>query len=249
MRNPLLILLLCGLYIATAGAQSTDENSQASTEEPSEQASSEPTLASLASEADFIGVVQVDTTEYETVRDLPSEGFAILRVLVAYRHPGEVLDAPGSIDVFEDGFGKDACYYPERQNEGRRYLAFLKERTGKDEQGKEKSGYRGMKPGCMLPVLIAADNRFALRFPVPGVDIQDRSVIRKIDFADPDAFVIGGREVSYTHVEYMVEQNWMRKADDDRYVYTTGIYLSDARRLMNPGENEDANAPEGQNGD
>lgn len=233
MRNPLLILLLCGLYIAAAGAQSNEESDAPASDDPPEQASSEPTLASLASEADFIGIVQVDATEYETVRDQPSEGFAILRVLVTYRHPGEVLEAPESLDVYEDGFGNDACYYPERQNEGRRYLAFLKERTGKDDQGEEKTGYRGMKPGCMLPVLIAADNRFALLFPVPGVDIQDRSVIRKIDFADPDAFVIAGEEMRYTEVEYMAEHNWLRKADDDRHVYTTGIYLSDARRLMN----------------
>lgn len=234
MRKPLSFLLICVLYIAPVGAQSNEEDAQTGPDDDTraEQQAPEPTLASLAREADFIGIAKVDTTEYETVRDLPSEGFAILRVLVTYRHPGEVLDAPESIDVHEDGFGKDACYYPERRNEGRRYLVFLKERTGKNEEGEEKTGYRGMKPGCMLPVLISADNRFALRYPVPGVDIQDRSVIQEIEFADPDAFITAGQELSYTRAEYMVENGWLREADGDRHIYTTGIYLSDARQLM-----------------
>ncbi len=235
MRKVPLILLLCGLYIAPAGAQSNEDNAQAATDDNTQsgEEASEPTLAELASGADFIGIAKVDTTEYETVRELPSEGFAILNVLVAYRHPGEVREAPGSIDVYEEGFGKDACYYPERQNEGRRYLVFLKERTGNDEDGEEKTGFKGMKPGCMLPVLITDDNRFALRFPVPDVEIRDRSVIRKMDFADPDAFITAGQTLSYTRVDYMFENGWLRQADDDRHVFTTGIYLRDARRLMN----------------
>lgn len=235
MRYIPLTLLLCSLYIAPAGAQSNEEADRAASEEAdsqSGQSTSEPTLASLARGADFIGLVKVDTTEYETIRDLPNEGFAILRVLVTYRHPGDVREAPGSIDVYENGLGNDTCYYPERQNEGNRFLVFVNKRTGKDEQGEKKEGYESTRPGCMIPVFVTEDNRYALRYPIPGLDIRDRSVIRKIEFADPDAFVTAGRNMSFTSVDYMVENGWLREADGDRYVFTTGIYLNEARRLM-----------------
>lgn len=234
MRKTLLIWLLCGLYIAPALAQSNEEGNQPTSEQntQAEQSEAVPTLASLAREADFIGIVKVDTVEYETMRTLPSEGFAILRVLVTYRHPGDVLEAPDIIEVHEQGFDENACYYPERENEGRRYLAFLNERTGKDEDGEEKTGYKGTKPGCMLPVLVTADNRFALRYPIPEVDIDDRSVIQKMEFADPDAFVTAGDDLSFASVDYMVENDWLSQVDEDRHRFTTGIYLDDARSLM-----------------
>lgn len=247
MRKTLLIWLLCGLYIAPALAQSNEEADQPTSEQnaQAEQSEAEPTLASLARGADFIGIVKVDTVEYETMRTLPSEGFAILRVLVTYRHPGDVLEAPNIIEVYEKGFDDDACYYPERENEGRRYLAFLNERTGKDEDGEEKTGYKGTKPGCMLPVLVTADNRFALRYPVPEVDIRDRSVVQKMDFADPDAFVTAGDDLSFSSVDYMVENDWLNEVDEDRHRFTTGIYLDDARPLMKldeePGPSGDGN--------
>lgn len=247
MRKTLLIWLLCGLYIAPAPAQSNQEEDNAGADgDPAGQEAPEPTLASLARGADFIGIVKVDTTEYETMRDLPSKGYAVLRVLVTYRHPGEVLEAPEIVEVHDEGFSEDACYYPERENEGRRYLAFLRERTGEDEEGREKTGYEGTKPGCMLPVLVTADNRFALRYPVPGVDIRDRSVIRKLEFADPDAFVTAGDDLSFTRTDYLVENGWLQEADADRYRYTTGIYLDDARALV--GLEEDA-TPAGDDGD
>lgn len=242
MRKTLLIWLLCGLYIAPALAQSNEEDDRPASGEnaQAEQTEGEPTLASLARDADFIGILKVDTVEYETMRTLPSEGFARLRVLVTYRHPGEVLEAPDIVEVHEEGFGDDTCYYPERENEGRRYLAFLNERTGKDEDGEAKTGYKGTKPGCMLPVLVTADNRFALRYPVPGVDIRDRSVIQKMDFADPDAFVTAGDDLSFTRVDYMVENDWLKRVDEDRHRFTTGIYLDDARPLMNLDEEPDS---------
>lgn len=249
MRKTLLLLLLCGLYIAPAPGQSNQDDDQTAAEADAQagQEEPEPTLSSLASGADFIGIVQVDTLEYETMRDLPSEGYAILRVLVTYRHPGEVLEAPEIIEVHEEGFEPDACYYPERQNEGRRYLVFLEERTGEDDEGRDKDGYEGTRPGCMLPVLITADNRFALRYPVPDVDIRDRSVVRKMDFADPDAYVTAGDDLSYTRVDYMVENGWLQEADGNRHLFTTGIYLDDARTLMGLEEN---GAPAGEeNGD
>jgi hypothetical protein len=250
MRKTLLIWLLCGLYIAPALAQSNEEGDQPTSEQnaQAEQNEAKSTLASLAREADFIGIVKVDTVEYETMRTLPIEGFAILRVLVTYRHPGDVLEAPDIIEVHEQGIDEDACYYPERENEGRRYLAFLNERTGKDEDGKKKTGYKGTKPGCMLPVLVTADNRFALRYPVPEVDIRDRSVIQKMNFADPDAFVTAGDDLSFSSVDYMLENDWLNRVDEDRHRFTTGIYLDDARALMELDKNASADGEQDSDG-
>lgn len=229
MNKALSILILCGLYIPFALAQSNaDPQGPGDDAEPS---GGEPTLSELAEGADFIGILQVDTTEYETVREIPNEGFAILRVLVTYRHPGDVRETPGSVRVHEKGLDRNACYYPERRNEGRRYLAFLQKRTGKTPEGERKKGYQGSKPGCMLPVLVTADNRYALRYPVPGVQVPQSSV-RNLVFADPDAFVEPGDDISYSRTDYMAERGWLKRADNDRFVYTKGIYVEDARNLM-----------------
>lgn len=235
MHKILVTLLLCVLYIAQAGAQSNQQGEAPDSGDRQAAAESDVTLAQLAAGADFIGIVQVNDTEYETVRDLPSEGFAALRVLVTYRHPGDLRETPGSVNIHEEGFDKDTCYFPERRNEGQRYLAFLQKRTGKTEDGKKKEGYEGSRPGCMIPVFVTADNRYALRYPVPGIDIGNPDLVRNLVYADPDAFVEPGADLNFTRVDYMVEQGWLKQADDDRYVYTRGVYLKDARRLMNLG--------------
>lgn len=238
-----MMLLICGLYIPCAGAQSNTEAETGGEQAAEPAASEDKTLAQLAAGADFIGIVQVDDREYETVRDIPSKGFANLRVLVTYRHPGEVREAPGSVQVYEEGFEKDTCYYPERQNEGRRYLVFLQKRTGKTPDGEKREGYEGSRPGCMMPILVTSDNRYALRYPLPGVDVPS-DLVRNLVFADPDAFVEAGADLSYTRVDYLVEQGWLREADNDRHVYTKGVYLRDARRLMDMGADRRAGAPE-----
>lgn len=227
MRKALLVLILCGLYIPCTLAQSNAESSGADPEA----SDGEPTLAELAEGADFIGILQVDTIEYETVREIPSEGFAILRVLVPYRYPGDVREIPGSVQVHEKGLDQDACYYPERRNEGQRYLAFLQKRAGETPEGENKEGFEGSRPGCMLPVFVTADNRYALRYPVPGVEVPQSSV-QGLVFADPDAFIKPGNHLSYSRTDYMVEQGWLERADNDRYVYTKGIHVEDARKLM-----------------
>lgn len=243
MRKILLVLFICVLYIACAAAQSNAAQPPGDDEADAQR--DDVTLSELAAGADFIGIVQVNDREYETVREIPSEGFAILRVLVTYRHPGEVRETPGSVQVYEKGFERDTCYYPERRNEGRRYLVFLQERTGKTPDGKPKEGYEGSRPGCMIPVFVTADNQYALRYPVPGVEITDRDLVRDLVFADPDAFVEPGVDLSYTRADYMVEQGWLKKADNDRYVYTRGVYLEEARGLMDLGADRRENGEGG----
>lgn len=184
------------------------------------------TLEALAAQADYIGLVQVDDREYEEIRDIPTKGVAFLKSLVTYRHPGDPRHPPEEIQMHEEGVGDDKCYYPERRNEGHRFLAFLQKRPGKD-------GFTGERPGCMLPVYVTKDNRYALRYPIQGLRIEDPSLIRELQFSDPDAFVDSGEELSYGRTRELREQGLIRQTESGEYVYTHGVYLSDLRpRLL-----------------
>lgn len=183
------------------------------------------TLQNLAAGADYIGVLQVDDRDYETTRDMPTAGVAFLRPLISYRHPGDPRRPPELVEVHENGVGAGRCYYPERQNEGHRFLAFLHQRP-------EGEGYTGRMPGCMLPVYVTADNRYALRFPVEGLEIPDRSLVREIHFADPDAFVDRGEDLSYARSRELEERGLVRADDSGRRFYTHGIYLEDLSDVL-----------------
>jgi len=215
MRYSIVLLCLAFLPAAAMAADQAAKQDQDSPKGP-------VTIKQLAAKADYIGLLQVDDTNYETMRGIPSKGHAELKTLVTYRHPGIGRVPPGKVEVYEEGFGDEKCYYPQRRNEGRRYLAFLKKRQGKD-------GYTGSRPGCMLPVYVTRDNSYALRYPVPGLEIPDKSVIKKIQFADPDAYVKAGDQLSYARTDSLVDQDLLEQTDDGDYYYTHGIYLRDLR--------------------
>lgn len=215
MRNSIALLCLALLPAVAVAANQDADQKQDSPKGP-------VTIKELAAKADYIGLLQVDDTHYETMRGIPSKGHAELKTLVTYRHPGIGRVPPGKVSVYEEGFGDERCYYPERRNEGRRFLAFLKKRKGKD-------GYSGTRPGCMLPVYVTRDNSYALRYPIPGLAIPDKSLVKKIQFADPDAFVEAGDQLSYARTESLVDQDLLLQTDDGDYQYTHGIYLRDLR--------------------
>lgn len=216
--KPFLSFILLALVSFTVVARDTPS---AADTEPRKS----PTLAELAQGADFIGLVQVQSIEYEYTRDLPSKGFALLSTLIVYRHPGETWEeAPRFIQVYEKGFKENACYYPERWDEGRRYLVFLEKR--------DKDGYQGMWPGCMLPVLITGQLRYALRYPIPGVELADPSVVRKLSFNDPDAYIKRGADIEYSMADSFAESGYLKKTEDGLYLFTHGVLLGDARELM-----------------
>ncbi len=114
------------------------------------------TLEQAAKWADLVAVVQVDDIEYKQVRKLNSEGYAFLNTLVAYK--GAKRGEP--IAVIAKGFDDNTCYYPDRENEGQRYLAFLKKAPN------EKSNvYYGFKPLCQLQILLSDTGQYILRTP------------------------------------------------------------------------------------
>lgn len=190
-----------------------------------QKATAEPkTLAELARGADFIGLVQVQSLDYERVRGLPSKGFALLRTLIVYRHPGDPWEKPEFIRVHEKGFGDRKCYYPQRWNEGHRYLVFLEQR--------KQGGLKGIAPYCKLPVLVTDSFHYALRYPVPGVEIRDRSVVQTLSFTDPDAYVDPGDNIPYSRAEAFRQKGYLEPAGEQGLVFTRGIPISDVRHLM-----------------
>lgn len=191
----------------------------------------ESTLAELAADADLIAVVRVRDAQYERIRDFPSAGYAYLEVLIAYKgtQKGSV------IEVQEKGLGEDKCYYPELgtwQFEGDRFLVFLK-------RGKGKAVYRGRAPGCRLPVLVTADNRYALRYPVRGLRIDSPDAVQPIDYLDPAAYVDAADFTSAGIQELESYYQARRVVPDDplappslKYVYTLGVPISRLRELL-----------------
>lgn len=139
-----------------------------------------PTFTSFAEAAqwaDLVAIAQVDDIEYEQVRKLNSKGYAFLNILVAYKNAtrGE------SIAVIATGFDDNICYYPDRENEGERFLVFLKKAP------KELSNvYYGYKPFCQFQVLLSDLGQYILRTPLDDNIITiEKENIETQTFNDP----------------------------------------------------------------
>ena len=192
------------------------------------------TFAQLAADADLIAVVQVEETTYEYVRrKFPVKGTGYLKVLLPYKGdttPGTLIQVP------ESGLRDTACYYPRLdlfQVEGARFLAFLKQE--KDDV------YKGVAPYCQLPVFVTDSARYALKYPVPGVEFASPDQVRELQFADPAAYV-ETNDMTRMQIEAL-EADFARPVPtapgfppDTRYVYTRGIMLGDVRAAMFPPE-------------
>jgi hypothetical protein len=198
-------------------------------EEADDQAVSPISLAELAMSADLVVLAQVKDTDYFMRRDIPVSGSAYLKVLIPYK-----VDSPADlIEVYEKGLHDQECYFPNPTvfEEGRRYLLFLV----KDPDHEER--YRGLLQGCALDVLVDSDNRYALRYPVTGIDLSDPlgELAREMKFGDRyaivddedllpaqrEAMLAAGQIVPYTSPEL----KWM---------YTKAISLTAVRKLMEP---------------
>lgn len=129
--------------------------------------------------ADLVVIAQVDDIEYEKVRGLNAKGYAYLNVLVSYKGSkrGE------NIAVLAKGFDDNVCYYPDRQNEGERFLVFLKKAP------EEKSNvYYGFKPYCQMQILLSEMGQYILRTPLDNnVFSIDEKLIEQHTFKDPHA--------------------------------------------------------------
>ncbi len=194
----------------------------------------DPSLTELAAAADLIAVARVEQVDYQKTREFPSSGSAFLKILIPYKGA-----AKGDwIEVVERGLAADACYYPEPgvwDFEGARFLVLL------NKSGPNKDTYRGRAPGCRLPVLVTADNRYALRVPVAGLRLGETDAATELEFADPAAFV-DASDFTRAELDELVSVYRARRVEPDDplapprdlYVYTRGIPIERVRELMFP---------------
>ena len=144
--------------------------------------------------ADLVAIAQVDDIEYEQIRKLNAKGYAFLNVLIPYK--GSKRGEP--IAVIATGFEDNACYYPDRINEGERFLVFLKKAPGH-----ENNVYYGFKPFCQMQILLSEMGQYILRTPLDTNLIKfDESIIEQHQFNDPHAMVDSTLWTSIKRDEY-----------------------------------------------
>ena len=193
-------------------------------------ASHAATLEQLADEADLVAIAIVEQVDYEMTRSFPSSGSAYLRILIPYKG----IQSGEWIEVREKGLADNACYYPEPDPfsfEGARFLVMLR------KDPKEKGVYHGIKPTCMVPVLVTAGNEYAVRYPVLGLDLP-ADAVEQMQFADPAA-VVDATDFTRAEVTELVEtyqaepvETGPYEPNTQLYAYTRGIPLSHIRQLM-----------------
>jgi hypothetical protein len=198
-------------------------------EEADNQAAVPVSLAELAASADLVVVAQTRDTDYFRRRDIPVSGSAWLRVLIPYK-----MDRPAEIiEVYEKGLHDHECYFPNPTvfEEGRRYLLFLR----KDPE--DESRYRGLPQGCALDVLVDSDNRYALRYPVTGIELSDQleGLAHNMKFSDGYA-VVDDEELPPAQRDAMINAGEITPYESPgrQWKYTRGISLPVVRKLMAP---------------
>lgn len=218
MNRRICLLSLC-TFCWTAVAQENDTTEETVAHPPS--------LSELAAKADLIAVVRVLDTDYEYTREFPTGGSAFLEVLIPYKVSRPLEDI---IEVYEEGLHDGECYFrnPTVLEEGRRHLVFLKFHPEVEDQ------YQGLESGCKLEVLVTADNSYALRYPVSGMDVADDlgSVAREMTFADSYAVLTFEESDAAERVE-LVENGYLVR-EGELYRYTHGVPISEVRKLMGP---------------
>lgn len=185
-------------------------------------------LAELTASADLVVLAQTRDTDYFMRREIPVSGSAYLRVLIPYKG----AESPaGLIEVYEKGLHGHECYFPNPTvfEEGRRYLLFLK----KDPENEKR--YRGLPQGCALEVLVDSDNRYALRYPVTGIDLSDPlgELARAMKFSDGYA-IVNDEALLPVQREAMLARGQIvpHESSERRWLYTQGISLTVIRKLM-----------------
>jgi len=180
--------------------------------------------------ADIIAIAQIQGLEYEKVRDLNLNGYAYLKILLPYK--GIIKGEP--IAVIAKGFDDNACYYPEGDSEGERYLVFLKK--AKDEPA---NVYYGFKPFCQLQVLVSETGQYILRTPLDENVIKiDNSLIEQVNFSDPDAMLDTSRWTIKKREEYANTYQCKIIQKDDKFEknyflrYTQGVPIYKIRPLL-----------------
>ena len=184
-------------------------------------------LAELAANADLVVLAQTKDTDYLMRRGIPVSGSAYLKVLIAYKTDRTV----DLVEVYEKGLRDHECYFPNPSvfEEGRRYLLFLKKDTENEER------YRGLAQGCALAVLVDSENRYAVRYPVTGIELSDPlgELAREMRFSD--GYAIVDEDTLLPAQRDAMHAAGQIKAYDGparQWIYTRGISLTDMRILM-----------------
>jgi hypothetical protein len=220
MRN--LSLLLGALLVFSTLIFASDKTADTGDIEQEKQSVS---LTELATKADLVAIAQVKDTDYVFIRSFPSEGSAYLKILIAYKvnRPGEEI-----IEVYEKGLHPNECYFenPTVFEEGRRYLVFF------HNDPEDPEIYRGFPEGCALEILVSKDSRYALKFPIKGLNLTDKldELATEYDFRDNYALV---SEESLTPAERDdLLSRGLIVPYQDKFKYTHGIDLTTARKLI-----------------
>lgn len=212
VRVPIAVLLL----IQATPAFAVDNNGK----------KNEPvSLSALAAKADLVAIAQVKDTDYVFTRAFPSEGSAFLRTLITYKaaRPKEDIFA-----VYEKGLHPFECYFenPTVFEEGRRYLVFLRHNP------QDPESYRGFEEGCALEIFVTKDNRYALKYPVDGIDLSDdmASMVSRFEFRDNYA-IVAEEDLSPAERDTLLAKDLIIPYQGN-YKYTHGVDLTTARRLI-----------------
>ena len=220
MRNSVLVFVL-PLVFSTLLSASENIPTGVDTDQKTPAVS----LSALAARADLVAVAQVKDTDYVYTRSFPSEGSAYLKILIAYKlnKPNEEI-----IEIYEKGLHPNECYFenPTVFEEGRRYLVFF--RIDPDDP----EDYLGFAEGCALEILVTGDNRYALKYPVKGIDLTDNldELAVKYDFRDNYALV-SEESLSPTERDDLLARGLIIPYQG-QFKYTHGIDLTAARNLI-----------------
>jgi len=210
------LLVFCTLILAleiTSGAEKKAQEDQS------------VSLSELATKADLVAIAQVKDTDYVFTRSFPSEGSAYLKILIAYKvnRPGEEI-----IEVYEKGLHPNECYFenPTVFEEGRRYLVFFR------NDPEDPEIYRGFPEGCALEILVSKDNRYALKYPIKGLNLADKldELATEYDFRDNYALV-SEESLSPAERDDLLSRGLIVPYQD-KFKYTHGIDLTTARKLI-----------------
>jgi hypothetical protein len=184
-------------------------------------------LVELAANADLVVLAQTKDTDYLMRRGIPVSGSAYLKVLIAYKTDRTV----DLVEVYEKGLHDHECYFPNPSvfEEGRRYLLFLIKDTD------DGARYRGLAQGCALDVLVDSENRYAVRYPVTGIDLSDAlgELAHEMRFSDGYA-IVDEETLLPAQRDAMLAAGQIKAYDGPgrQWIYTRGVSLTDMRKLM-----------------
>ena len=225
---PFLLLISTGLMAQIEFKQKAEEI--ISKKKEIMQAPEFKTLAEAAAWADIVAIAQIHGLEYKKIREVNTEGYAYLKILLPYK--GIEKDEP--IAVVAKGLADNTCYYREGEKEGERYLVFLKK--AKDELA---NVYYGFKPFCQLQILVSDTGQYVLRTPIDDNAIKiDEKLIENIKFSDPDAVVDTSRWTLTRRENYAKTYHCEIIEKEDKFAkniflkYTQGVPIYKIRPLL-----------------